>query len=173
MSSQRYTLTPENLLEDWGAFLHYFARKLTGNAEDAEDLVSETIIKVLRNLHRFDGRMPKAWLSTVMKNTFINNYRRLQRQNPRLAVYRSTLPVFYNDPRLNDFLEPPIPEEVLKAIENLVPEFRTTFKLRHFEGRKYREIAVMTGVPLGTVMSRLHRATYILRKVLNVEHQSR
>jgi len=152
------------------------ARKLTRNARDTEDLVQECMLKALQNFHRFEpGTNCKAWLFTILKNTFINDYRRKVR-GPRKVELNENLhgdPVrrhvplpclaSVSKPAFREMLD----DDVTHALDKLPDEFRRTLLLSSVDDLSYREIAGLLGVPLGTVMSRLHRGRAIMRESLH------
>src|SRR6266487_1497869 len=120
------------------------AYRLTRNAADAEDLVQETFLRAYRGFRQFqEGTNLKAWLYRILMNTFINSYRKKQRE-PRT---------------ISD-------DEVEAALQSLPEQFRVAVLLADVEGFSYKEIADITQVPIGTVMSRLHRGRRALEKRL-------
>lgn len=140
------------------------AYKFTRNHHEAEDLVSEITIKALRFEHRFDGKSPRAWLKTMMRNTFINHYRR--------NTFRARRE---NRPPLQSVVQPPVESkytELHKALNDVREPFGTVLKLHYFNELTYREISLMTGRPLGTVLSRMHRGKHLLKEHLLKEHLS-
>jgi len=147
--------------------LKYFALKLTADQEDAEDLLQETYLKALRYRDKFRERTNlKAWLYTIMKNTFINNYRRSSRS--RTFIDDTEENYFINNGK-NENNNMPDSEinfkEVKKAIDNLEQDSRTPF-LMHYEGFKYKEIADELQLPIGTVKSRIFLARKKLMSTL-------
>ena len=151
------------------------AFRLTRNAADAEDLIQETFLRAFRGFHQFEeGTNLKAWLYRILTNTFINTYRKRQRE-PQ-TVSDDELEDWYLYSRLaGDAAEPSaetsvieaLPdEEVQEALSSLPDQFRLAVLLADVEGFSYKEIAEMTGVPIGTVMSRLHRGRKALEKRL-------
>jgi RNA polymerase sigma factor (sigma-70 family) len=155
----------EELLVDNSEFLKPFAINLTRDNEAAQDLYQETLYKALANQEKYNaGTNIKAWLFTIMRNIFINNYRRKAKQQT----------VFDNSP--NDFLlnnnqvaVANVAEsnmrikEIRKAIYNLPEIFKTPFFL-YFDGYKYHEIAEALHEPLGTIKSRIHFARKLLKE---------
>ncbi len=145
-------------------FLKPFAITLTRDSDAAQDLYQETLYRALANKDKYNvGTNIKAWLYTIMRNIFINNYRRKAKQNT----------IFDNTP--NDFLlnqaqvsTANAAESILKikdiqqAVHNLPDIFRNPFLL-YFDGYKYHEIAQMLGEPLGTIKSRIHFARKLLK----------
>jgi len=146
------------------------------NHADAEDLTQNTFVKALRFHDKFKpGTYIKAWLLTILRNTFINEYRRRSRRPLEvelsgLEVARGTHPdpeVFF-EPRpgcREDLLEL-VDDPVRKAVEALPEEFREAVLMADLEDMSYKEIAEAMGCPLGTVMSRLYRGRKLLRDAL-------
>ena len=139
--------------------LEYFALHLTTNDEDAKDLLQDTMVKAISYRDKFREKTNlKAWLYTIMKNTFINNYRRTVKAN---TIIDNTSDLYF----LNNSSSAPnvSPEnsysygEIKKNVEKLGSEYRDPFQL-HFEGFKYKEIAEKLDLPIGTVKSRIFLA---------------
>jgi RNA polymerase sigma-70 factor, ECF subfamily len=137
------------------------ARRLTRDTDEAEDLVQDALVRAFRALDRFDGRYPRAWLLTILRNT---HYNRLRKRRPDLldeeAVQR--LPASGADGRLDGTAERAMHEhfdpEVRAALRSLSARHRSVIALVDLDGLSYREAADLLEVPVGTVMSRLHRA---------------
>jgi RNA polymerase sigma-70 factor (ECF subfamily) len=145
-------------------FLKPFAIKLTRDNELAKDLFQETLLRALANKEKYnDGTNIKAWLYTIMRNIFINNYRRKAKQN---TIFDSTPNDFLLDYRqgavTNEAIASINMKEVHAAIHNLPAIFKNPFLL-YFDGFKYHEIADMLGEPLGTIKSRIHFARKLLK----------
>jgi RNA polymerase sigma-70 factor (ECF subfamily) len=145
-------------------FLRPFAINLTRDSDSADDLYQETLYKALANREKYNaGTNIKAWLFTIMRNIFINNYRRKAKQRT----------IFDNTP--NEFLLNNVTnegnrgegniemKEMRKAIKQLPEIFKVPFQL-YSEGYKYNEIAESLNEPLGTVKSRIHFARKLLRE---------
>jgi RNA polymerase sigma-70 factor (ECF subfamily) len=147
--------------------LRSFAMSLTSNREDAHDLIQETFLKALTNREQFtDASNLKAWVYTIMKNSFINNYRRSIRQN---TTFDNTQDLYYlnntgNPEDLNPLSKISV-KEIQAHIDNLDEEFRIPFKM-HQEGYKYKEIAEKLGLKIGTVKSRIFFGRKKLMEVL-------
>ncbi|WP_079170058.1 sigma-70 family RNA polymerase sigma factor [Mangrovactinospora gilvigrisea] len=149
--------------------LYAAALRMTGDRADAEDLVQDTYVRAFRSFHTYtDGTNLRAWLYRILTNTWINTYRGRRRapqtveledhhrESPRLAA-----------PTAEDEALANLPDGALRrALAELRPEVRLSLWLADAEGCSYREIAEITGVPRGTVMSRLHRARHRLRDLL-------
>ncbi len=136
-----------------------FALKLTTNREDALDLVQETLCKALSNTDKFQEETNlKSWVFTIMKNTFINNYRRKVRAR---TIIDQTADLYYlSKPQDSGFMSPDSNfsvKEIRKAIDLLEDEYRIPF-VRHTEGYKYKEIAEELNIPIGSVKSRIFLA---------------
>ena len=143
------------------------AFRLTRNAQDAEDLVQETYLKAYRHYDKFqEGTNLKAWLFKIMKNSFINNYRKKQRVPPQsdFADLEGSLESRViqdgrgriKDPE-EEFLETIVDEQVQSALDSLPADYRMAVVLADLENFSYKEIAEILDVPVGTVMSRLYR----------------
>lgn len=136
------------------------AQTLTGFT-DADDLVQETLVRAWRSVDRFDGRHPRAWLLTILRNTNMNMHRR---QRPDcvddVAAYADARPAFGVDPPSTEeqVMASFLPEELEQAVQSLDPKFRTVLLLIDVDQLSYAEAADVLGVPVGTVMSRLSRA---------------
>lgn len=136
--------------------LERFAMSLTSNIEDAKDLLQETFAKAIAYRDKFeDNTNLKAWTFTIMKNTFINNYRRTVKAN---TTFDNTEDLYYlnlNKESAGDTPESSLStKEITKAIDNLEDEFRIPF-LMHTQGFKYKEIADELDLKIGTVKSRI------------------
>src|SRR5436305_15275921 len=147
--------------------LYNTAYRMTRNAEDAEDLVQETYLKAYRYYDKFEERTNfKAWLFKIMKNTFINNYRKRQ-QAPALSDFAEIEESFENQVSEDaakqiknpeeELLENVLDEDVQRALDKLPPDYRMVVIRADLEGFSYKEIADILEVPVGTVMSRLYR----------------
>ncbi len=155
--------------EDWIVpeidFLARVARSMSKSAAEAEDLAQDTLLKAFKALGQFDGRYPRAWLFRIARNTAIN---RDQRSRERLLGEDDDLDRRPGtgsesaDP--GDILVEPIYDEVLeRALDELPPAFRLVIDLVDIGGMRYQEAADLLEIPVGTIMSRLHRARNRLR----------
>jgi len=162
----------ENLVLEHLDMLYAVALRLTRNAVDAQDLAQNTVVKALRFHDRFkDGTYIKAWLLTILRNTFINEYRRNVRRPdfvqltgaeaaPELGVPFET--AVDDSSHLLELLD----DRVRGAVESLPEAFRRAVIMADLEDKSYKEIAEAVGCPLGTVMSRLYRGRKMLREQL-------
>lgn len=135
---------------------------LTGSRADAEDLVQETLIRAFRAIDRFDGRHPRAWLLTILRNTNMNMHRR---QRPGLIddwdAVGDPRPAFGAEQAISaeqSVLDEILDEDLEAAVASLDQRFRTVLLLIDVDRLTYAEAAEALGVPVGTVMSRLSRA---------------
>jgi RNA polymerase sigma factor (sigma-70 family) len=149
--------------------LKSYALQLTNNMEDANDLVQETMLKAFKYRDKFtDGTNLKGWLYTIMKNSFINNYRRILKRNTFIDTTDNTY--FLDTPNHTTensgelkFMRKDLDE----AIEQLPTDLKNTFKMNML-GYKYHEIADEMDIPIGTVKTRIFVAKRKLRKKLRV-----
>ncbi len=156
--------------------LYAVALRLTHNSADAEDLTQNTVVKALRFHDKFkEGTYIKAWLLTILRNTFINEYRRRARRPTFVELTGAEpapqlgpdpqLPLQAEEGRTNDLLEL-LDDQVRHAIESLPDDFRMAVIMADLEDKSYKEIADVMECPLGTVMSRLYRGRKLLRDQL-------
>lgn len=158
--------------------LYSAALRMTRNPADAEDLVQETYLRAFRGFGGFqEGTNLKAWLYKILTNTFINSYRAKKRQPEERDI--DDVEDLYLYRRLarwgggsdgrsaeEEVLERFTDDEVKTALESLPDQFRLAVLLADVEGFSYREIADITEIPIGTVMSRIHRGRRALQKAL-------
>jgi len=148
--------------------LNRYARQYARDDESARDLVQETLSKAVRHREKFKvGTNLKAWLHTILKNTFINNYRKVKRtyaifhdDGEEIAYKGSSIHVHRNGSEGKFMME-----DINRAL-NKLPENHCTPFIMHFEGFKYHEIAEHLKIPIGTVKTRIHGARALLRKLL-------
>jgi RNA polymerase sigma-70 factor (ECF subfamily) len=162
--------------------LYSAALRMTRNPSDAEDLVQETYLRAFRGFGGFsEGTNLKAWMYRILTNTFINTYRKKQREPA--TVSGDDLEEWYLYDKLGEsaveasaetaVIEALPDEEVKQALESLPEGFRMAVWLVDVEGFSYKETAGILGVPVGTVMSRLHRGRKSLEKALWVSVKER
>ncbi len=160
MSTQEF----EKMLIENADFLKPFAFTLTKDNESAKDLTQETLFKALANKEKYNvGTNIKAWMYTIMRNIFINNYRRKSRQQVIFDNTPNDFLLDHNQSAVKNGAESSLQlKEIQKAISNLPDIFRYPFVL-YFEGYKYNEISAYLDEPLGTVKSRIHFARKLLK----------
>ena len=157
--------------------LYSAALRMTRNSADAEDLVQETYLKAYRHYDKFEeGTNLKAWLFKIMKNTFINNYRKQQQAPPQsdFAEIEESFESLVDKDAANqipkspeeEFLEDILDEDVQRALDDLPADYRMVVLLADLEGFSYKEIAEILEVPVGTVMSRLYRGRRLLEAAM-------
>ena len=144
-----------------------FAMKLTLNRDEAQDLVQDTTLKALNNEEKFvDNTNFKGWMLTIMRNIFINNYRKNAREN---TMVDSTEDLYHLNLKQDSGFETPDGAYAVGEISTIISEFpvdyREPFNL-HVAGYKYEEIAEKLGMPLGTVKSRIFFTRKRLREIL-------
>lgn len=154
--------------------LNSFALKMTNDMDDAGDLVQDTLLKAFRFFDKFEkGTNAKAWLFQILKNSFINNYRKNSRE-PNRVDYED-VQNFYESIKAdevktthyeNDAFSDVLDDEIAHALSLLPDDFRTIVFLSDIEGYTYEEISDFMDCPIGTVRSRLHRARKMLYTLL-------
>ena len=155
--------------------LYGAALRLTRNPQDAEDLLQETYLRAFRGFAGFqEGTNLRAWMYRILTNTFINSYRKKQREP--VTVQDEDIEDWFLYDRLgesgveasaeSEVLEQIPDEDVQRALEALPESFRMAVLLADVEGFSYKEIAQILDIPIGTVMSRLHRGRKALEKAL-------
>ncbi|HSR39708.1 MAG TPA: RNA polymerase sigma factor [Phnomibacter sp.] len=154
----------DKMLLENADFLRPFAITLTRDHETANDLLQETMYRALANKEKYNiGTNIKAWLYTIMRNIFINNYRRKAKQNTIFDKTPNEFLLNYNQSVVANPAEGNIKlKEINAALESLPEIFRKPFML-YFDGYKYHEIADMLEEPLGTIKSRIHFARKLLK----------
>ncbi|MCS6807924.1 MAG: sigma-70 family RNA polymerase sigma factor [Bacteroidota bacterium] len=161
--------------------VYHFSYNLTGNSEDARDLLQETYLKAFRFFDSFQqGTNCKAWLFQIAKNSFINRYRKQSREPDKVRYdeieeyYETLRPANVDANNLEDTLfNMLLDDEVTQALQSLPEAFRTVLILSDIESMTYEEIADILSIPIGTVRSRLHRARKLLYNKLYFYAQAR
>lgn len=155
--------------------MYNFGYRLTLERDDAKDLVQDTYFKAFRFIESFQkGTNAKAWLFRILKNSFINDYRKKTKE-PAKVDYQE-VETYYNSEDVHrqitpdlrvDSLKDMIGDEISNALNSLDVDFRTVIILCDLEGFKYEEMAKILDIPIGTVRSRLHRARQLLKDKLS------
>lgn len=154
--------------------LYNYALKIVRNSDDAYDLVQDTYYKAYKSYHQFkSGTNSKAWMFMILKNTFINNYRKLKRE-PSNVDY-DDIENFYENVKSDwkrennlesDFYHNLLDDDLTAALAKLPIKMREVLLLCDLEGNTYEEVAEIVNIPVGTVRSRLHRARKFLQEEL-------
>jgi RNA polymerase sigma-70 factor, ECF subfamily len=154
--------------------LYNYALKISGNSDDAQDLVQETYYKAFRHFDKFQsGTNSKAWMFMILKNSFINDYRKSKREPYKLDYEQ--IQNFYENVKSDrahtnnldkEFYNDLLDDELTEAIDHLPTKMREVFLLCDLDGNSYEETAELVSCPVGTVRSRLHRARHMLRETL-------
>jgi RNA polymerase sigma factor (sigma-70 family) len=154
--------------------MYNFGYRLTFDEDDAKDLVQDTYLKAYRFINSFEqGTNAKAWLFRILKNSFINEYRKKSKQ-PAKVDYQE-VETYYNSDSVDqsitsdlrvDSVKDMIGDEISNALNSLAVDFRTVIILCDLEGFTYEEMAKILDIPIGTVRSRLHRARNLLKDKL-------
>jgi RNA polymerase sigma factor (sigma-70 family) len=149
-------------------YLRMYALQFTRNMEEANDLVQETMLKAITYYQKFrEGTNLKGWLYTIMKNTFINNYRRTTKinkvitQGDEISQTNLTLSATHNLGESKFIMT-----DIQNALDNLKVDYRIPFDM-YFTGYKYHEIADQLEIPIGTVKTRIHIARKQLKEQLS------
>ncbi len=154
--------------------MYNFGFRLTLDRDDAKDLVQDTYLKAYRFIESFQkGTNAKAWLFRILKNSFINDYRKKSKE-PNKVDYQE-VETYYNSEEVDRQITPDlrveslnnmIGDEISNALNSLDVDFKTVIILCDLEGFKYEEMAKILDIPIGTVRSRLHRARNLLKEKL-------
>jgi RNA polymerase sigma factor (sigma-70 family) len=155
--------------------MYNFAYRLTLDSDDSKDLLQDTYLKAFRFIDSFQkGTNAKAWLFRILKNSFINDYRKKSKE-PSKVDYQE-VESYYNSEDVDrqitpdlrvEALQDMIGDEISVALNSLDVDFRTVIILCDLEGFKYEEMAKILDIPIGTVRSRLHRARNLLKEKLS------
>lgn len=139
--------------------LMQFALRLTGNRDDACDVLQNSYINALRHIDTFDGRNPKSWMYRIINNQFVNQYRHdkyIRMQTEIEPGHASYAPVEYS-----------VSDQMKEALESLPKQCKSMVCLRFINGYSYEEIALLLNIPIGTVRSRISRSREHLKNQLN------
>lgn len=147
--------------------LYNLAIRMTHNKQDAEDLIQKSVLRAYRFFYKFKrGTNFKAWIMTILRNIFINEYRKRMKE-PQMVDFEKVKD-FISLPEINGVQEEIFSEKIKASIDRLSDELRTTLTLFYTENFSYKEIAKIMDVPMGTVMSRLYTARQVIKKQLSL-----
>jgi RNA polymerase sigma-70 factor (ECF subfamily) len=151
--------------------LYRVALRLTADPSQAEDLVQDTMLKAYRSWRQYrPGTNAKGWLLTILRNSFINDYRRRKHEPVAMDVEAAEPYALYRSIQEGDpegaFFSQIVDDKVLQAVDALPADFREVLVLSDIEGMRYAEIAETLKIPVGTVKSRLFRARHELQAAL-------
>jgi len=156
--------------------MYNFAYRLTIDEDDAKDLVQETYLKAYIFIESYqEGTNAKAWLFRILKNSFINDFRKKSKEPPKVDY--QVVESYYNSEDVGktittdlrvETVQDMIGDEISNALNSINVDFQTVIILREFEGFKYDEMAKLLDIPIGTLRSRLHRARNSLKQKLLV-----
>ena len=156
--------TWEEVARDHGRFLYTVAYRLSGNDDDAQDLVQEALIRVRRGLERYEPGSLEGWLARIVTNVFLDEVRR-KRRRPTLSLPEDPGWVLPPSPAADE-VSMGLSDDIQAALATLPEEFRVPVVLCDVADQSYEQIAQALGVPLGTVRSRIHRGRRMLRSLL-------
>jgi RNA polymerase sigma-70 factor (ECF subfamily) len=156
--------TWEEVARDHGRFLYNVAYRLAGNDDDAQDLVQEALLRVRTGLERYQPGSLEGWLARIVTNVFLDEMRRRKRR-PTDALPDDPGRVLPPTPAADE-VQTGLSDEIQQALAELPEEFRVPVVLCDVSDLSYEQIAESTGVPIGTVRSRIHRGRRMLRASL-------
>lgn len=158
--------TWEDVARNHGRFLYTVAYRLTGNHDDAQDLVQEVLLRVRKGLETYQPGSLEGWLSRITTNTFLDEARR-RRRRPLDLLPEEPDRVVPPSPGADVALAADVlPDDVQDALRRLPDEYRAAVVMCDVVGLSYQEISASLGVPVGTVRSRIHRGRALLRRAL-------
>lgn len=150
--------------------LFSFALKMTRNKEDAKDLMQETAMLAFANLHRFEpGTYFKSWVSTIMRNSFINNYRKMKTRNNVEQPIEASFAKAGGKAITNQASSSMMQQELSQIMDSLSDDYKVPF-LMFYQGYHYDEIAEHLNLPIGTVKSRIFYARKQLKEIINFRY---
>ena len=156
--------TWEEVARDHGRFLYSVAYRLSGNDDDAQDLVQEALIRVRRGLERYEPGSLEGWLARIVTNVFLDEVRR-KRRRPTSALPEDPEWVLPPSPAADE-VSMGLSDDIQAALAAIPDEFRVPVVLCDVADQSYEQIARSLGIPVGTVRSRIHRGRRMLRSLL-------
>jgi RNA polymerase sigma-70 factor (ECF subfamily) len=156
--------TWEEVAREHGRFMYTVAYRLSGNDEDAQDLVQEALIRVRRGLERYEPGSLEGWLARIVTNVFLDEVRR-RRRRPTTALPDDPERMLPPSPAADE-VQTGLSTEIQAALASLPDEFRVPVVLCDVADQSYEQIALTLGIPVGTVRSRIHRGRRQLRALL-------
>lgn len=160
--------TWEEVARDHGRRIYNYAYRLTGNADDASDLMQEVLLRVRRGLSGYTPGSFEGWLWRITRNAFIDDVRRRKRRPTAPLPEDDRSPVIGESPAPDEVLaESRLSEDVQSALLAIPYDFREAVVMCDVVGLSYEEIAESVGIPVGTVRSRIHRGRTMLRELLS------
>lgn len=158
--------TWEEIARDYGRFLYTVAYRLTGDRDQAEDLVQDVLLRVRKGLDTYQPGSIEGWLSRITTNAFLDDVRR-RRRRPVEALPDDPERVLAGAPSADEALDrAQLPDDIQRALRDLPDDYRAAVVLCDVVGFTYDEIAESLGVPIGTVRSRIHRGRSMLKEKL-------
>lgn len=158
--------TWEDVARQYGRFLYTVAYRLSGNHDDAQDLVQEVLLRVRKGLESYRPGSMEGWLSRIATNAFLDDVRRKRRRPLDLVADDAEAGAASAPPADVALAAVVLPDDIQAALRNLPPDYRIAVVLSDVVGLTYQEISEALGVPIGTVRSRLHRGRGLLREAL-------
>jgi RNA polymerase sigma-70 factor, ECF subfamily len=156
--------TWEEVAHDHGRFLYTVAYRLSGNDDDAQDLVQEALIRVRRGLERYEPGSLEGWLARIVTNVFLDEVRR-RRRRPAVSLPEDPERVLPASTPADE-VSLDLSQDIQAALLALPAEFRVPVVLCDVADQSYEQIASSLGIPIGTVRSRIHRGRRMLRAML-------
>ncbi|MEE8602610.1 sigma-70 family RNA polymerase sigma factor [Euzebya tangerina] len=164
----------DDVADRYGRTIYNMAYRLTGNPDDAADLAQDVFVRVYRNLHRYEPGTFDGWLYRITKNLFLDQVRRKQRFRMQPLAEEDWNEPVSDEPGPADLIERRLLEAGLEeGLLQLSPDFRLAVVLCDVEGLPYEQVAEITGWPLGTVRSRIHRGRKGLKAFLAAREAAR
>ena len=158
--------TWEEVARNHGRFLYTVAYRLTGNDDDAQDLVQEVLLRVRKGLGTYQPGNLEGWLSRIATNAFLDEVRRRRRRVVELLPEEPERVIPPAPPADTAAEADTLPDDVHQALQSLSPDYRAAVVLCDVVGLSYEEISATLGIPIGTVRSRIHRGRALLREAL-------